>query len=116
MYLHQDKENFEQIILKINSEKGIESGIIEKDYYVSLILQELFSMVPNLIFKGGTSLSKCYKLIDRFSEDIDLTMIPEKITQGERVKVNRAIKGVSRKYDLNIEKRENIKCNLQLKK
>lgn len=113
MYLHQDKENFEQIILKINSETGIESGIIEKDYYVSLILQNLFDMVPNLIFKGGTSLSKCYKIIDRFSGDIDLTMIPEKITQGERVKVNRAIKGVCAKYDLTIANEEKIKSNLQ---
>ena len=89
MYLHQDKENFEQIILKINSETGIESGIIEKDYYVSLILQNLFDMVPNLIFKGGTSLSKCYKIIDRFSEDIDLTIIPEKMLMYGKEASNR---------------------------
>lgn len=108
MYLHQDKENFEQIILKINSETGIESGIIEKDYYVTMILQDLFNMMPNLIIKGGTSLFKCYKIIDRFSEDIDLTMIPEKITQGERINVNRAIKSVCAKYDLTVTNEKEI--------
>ena len=49
-------------------------AIIEKDYYVTLVLRELAKQVPNLLFKGGTSLSKCYKIIDRFSEDIDITL------------------------------------------
>ena len=46
-------------------------AIIEKDYYVTLVLCELAKQVPDLLFKGGTSLSKCHKIIDRFSEDID---------------------------------------------
>lgn len=46
----------------------------------------------NLLFKGGTSLSKCYKAINRFSEDIDLTLEQEVITQGQRKKVKQIIK------------------------
>ena len=46
--------------------------IVEKDYYVSLLLKKISKMNPDLVFKGGTSLSKCYGLIDRFSEDIDI--------------------------------------------
>src|ERR1700722_1662539 len=51
--------------------------IIEKDYWVVWVLKNLFSlekMRPHLTFKGGTSLSKVYGLIDRFSEDIDLSI------------------------------------------
>ncbi|MFA6312590.1 MAG: nucleotidyl transferase AbiEii/AbiGii toxin family protein [Sterolibacterium sp.] len=53
------------------------SSSIEKDFWVCWVLQHLFAM-PNLAqhltFKGGTSLSKAWRLIDRFSEDIDLTI------------------------------------------
>ena len=51
--------------------------IIEKDYWVVWVLERLFSLVKmksHLTFKGGTSLSKAYGLIDRFSEDIDLSI------------------------------------------
>ena len=51
--------------------------IIEKDFWVVWILGRLFSLEkvrPYLTFKGGTSLSKVYGLIDRFSEDIDLSI------------------------------------------
>ena len=72
--LHKDRENFEQIILKVSEDTGIDASIVEKDYYVTLFLKRIIEVIPNIIFKGGTSLSKCYKLIKRFSEDIDLNI------------------------------------------
>jgi predicted nucleotidyltransferase component of viral defense system len=60
--------------------------IIEKDYWVVWVLKGLFSlekMKPHLTFKGGTSLSKVYGLIDRFSEDIDLSIEREFFGFGE---------------------------------
>lgn len=51
--------------------------IIEKDFWVCWILKELFALPeigPHLIFKGGTSLAKVFKIIERFSEDIDISM------------------------------------------
>src|SRR5580704_9721237 len=51
--------------------------IIEKDFWVCWSLNQIFSspiLSPHVTFKGGTSLSKCYNIIDRFSEDIDLTL------------------------------------------
>ena len=51
--------------------------IIEKDFWVCWILDQIFSnplLAQNTTFKGGTSLSKCYNIIDRFSEDCDLTL------------------------------------------
>ncbi len=60
--------------------------VIEKDYWVVWVLKRLFSlekMKPYLTFKGGTSLSKVYGLIDRFSEDIDLSIEREFFGFGE---------------------------------
>lgn len=83
--LHHDKELFTQIILAVSEKMGIISSIIEKDYYVTLFLKNLVEKEPQIIFKGGTSLSKCYKLINRFSEDIDLNFECEsKPTESQR--------------------------------
>ena len=51
---------------------------VEKDFWVTVILQAVFSLpvAQHLIFKGGTSLSKAWGLISRFSEDIDLAVNP----------------------------------------
>ena len=46
----------------------------QKDYYVTVLLKLLAEKIPFIVFKGGTSLSKCHKVIRRFSEDIDLTI------------------------------------------
>ena len=63
---------------KIASEKlGYPAYVVEKDFWVTYILDTLFNRINHkhrILFKGGTSLSKCYKLIDRFSEDIDLSL------------------------------------------
>jgi hypothetical protein len=57
-----------------------QSVMLEKDFWVSWLLGLLFAdpeIGPNLVFKGGTSLSKVFSIIDRFSEDIDLCLVPE---------------------------------------
>ena len=72
--LHDDRELFSQLVLMTADRKKIAPGIIEKDYYVTLFLKEFTVLQPDMIFKGGTSLSKCLKLIKRFSEDIDITV------------------------------------------
>src|SRR6266481_6776039 len=59
---------------------------IEKDFWVTWTLDVLFNGLPaghpRLLFKGGTSLSKAYGLISRFSEDIDITVFREDIGQA----------------------------------
>lgn len=59
------------------SQRGFHPAIAEKDFWVCWVLSKLFQsdkLAPNLVFKGGTSLSKVYGLIERFSEDIDLVL------------------------------------------
>lgn len=75
MHLFEDKETFEQLIIATSAARSLSESIVEKDYYVSMLLKELSERLPELVFKGGTSLSKAYHVIDRFSEDIDLTFV-----------------------------------------
>lgn len=90
--LHHNRELFEELILRVSLESGIDAAIVEKDYYVSLLLYAIREAVPDIIFKGGTSLSKCYHVIDRFSEDIDLSIFESvKPTEGQRRKLKEGI-------------------------
>lgn len=90
--LHNNPDLFRQVVLRTAQSTGIKPAIIEKDYYVTAFLKEIVKVQPNIIFKGGTSLSKCYKLIDRFSEDIDLNIDTEKgPTEGQRKQLKESI-------------------------
>ena len=74
MALHSDKEIFKELIALAADHFGYEQSHIEKDYWVCKILKEiaLSEYKEKVFFKGGTSLSKAYGLIERFSEDLDL--------------------------------------------
>ena len=73
-YLHKDKEEFINAVNLASEYFHILPIIVEKDYYVTMILRELSERQGFVVFKGGTSLSKCHKAIKRFSEDIDITI------------------------------------------
>lgn len=93
MKLHQEKEAFEEIIIATAEEFNLLNFQVEKDYYVSCLLKKIAEVSPDVIFKGGTSLSKCYDIIDRFSEDIDLTVYFEKTMSFKtKRKKNKALK------------------------
>lgn len=93
--LHNNPDLFRQVILRAAESTGIKPAIIEKDYYVTAFLKEIVKVQPNIIFKGGTSLSKCYKLINRFSEDIDLNIDTENgPTEGQRKRLKESIVSV----------------------
>ena len=94
MKLHLNKEIFIKLINDVKEEYGIDSALIEKDYFVTLLLKQLVDNVPNLIFKGGTSLSKCHKLIDRFSEDIDVSLEEGYQSGSNRKKLKNTIKEI----------------------
>jgi predicted nucleotidyltransferase component of viral defense system len=88
MKLHQDKQTFTQAILASAEYFKIQEIFIEKDYWVTYVLKNLSQSAHKnkVVFKGGTSLSKAYRLINRFSEDIDLAIIQEKGTSGNAIK------------------------------
>lgn len=104
MRLHDDRSAFEEIISAVSLAKGLEKSQVEKDYYVSLFLSLLsLSTDPVIVFKGGTSLSKCHDVIHRFSEDIDLAILfpKEKAGDGWRKRLKEKI--VSAVSDLNMK-------------
>lgn len=102
MLLHKDREQFKAVLNAVSNELGVPVTIVEKDYYVTMILKQLAIKAPGCVFKGGTSLSKCYHAINRFSEDIDITF-SDKLSQGERQKLkNQIIAGISEYLDLTI--------------
>lgn len=74
MWIDLDKEQQIQIFEQVGNAMGLPAFVIEKDAWVCLLLKAIFKSkyADSIIFKGGTSLSKAYHLIDRFSEDIDL--------------------------------------------
>jgi len=75
-WLKLTDERKRQVLNQANNRIGLLPHSIEKDWWVTLALKAVFltKWKENLVFKGGTSLSKAWGLIERFSEDIDLAM------------------------------------------
>ena len=73
-YVDLSKELQLQVLEQTRSTEGLDQQVIEKDWWVTQVLRALFDLPysEHLSFKGGTSLSKCWGLIERFSEDIDI--------------------------------------------
>ena len=102
MYLHKNTKTFENTIKNISTKINIDPSFIEKDYYITIILKTLKDKCPNIIFKGGTSLSKCFNAINRFSEDIDISF-EEHLGESKRSNLkNNIIKSISEELDLPI--------------
>ena len=110
MYLHNDKDLFSDILSETSRKYNLPVEIIEKDYFVTVFLKQIVKAQPDIIFKGGTSLSKCFKLIERFSEDIDLNLeCEQKSTEGQRRKLKAAILGVTDELGLTLTNPDNIR-------
>ena len=88
MILHENKELYNDAILATAQQKGIPEIYIEKDYWVTLALNRIFTadIGKEAVFKGGTALSKCYNIIERFSEDIDMVILRNNTETGNQLK------------------------------
>jgi hypothetical protein len=77
-WIEQDDSKRKQLIIQTSQVTGYSPEAIEKDWYVTMALQTVFKTewAPHIVFKGGTSLSKGWGLITRFSEDVDLAIDP----------------------------------------
>ena len=67
-WLHENREEFFDAVNLAAEKYNVLPTVVEKDYYVTMILRGLSSRLDYVVFKGGTSLSKCHKVIKRFSE------------------------------------------------
>lgn len=97
MKLHTFPEEFRELITVVANEKHISESAVERDYYIVMMLKALADSpyAEQCVFKGGTSLSKCYPgSIDRFSEDIDLTFLGMDMTNKACDKAIKKIEAV----------------------
>lgn len=86
-WLDIEKERRIAILENISNQTGLSGVSVEKDWWVTMVLKALFAMsfAEHLSFKGGTSLSKCRNLIERFSEDVDIAINREYLGFGREL-------------------------------
>ncbi|PKP29596.1 MAG: hypothetical protein CVU00_14815 [Bacteroidetes bacterium HGW-Bacteroidetes-17] len=96
MILHQNQDLFRDAVRITAQQMNIPPIYVEKDYWVTYALYTIFNseIGKDTVFKGGTALSKCYELIERFSEDIDLVVLRREGETDSRLKTK--IKEVSK--------------------
>ncbi len=88
MKLHCDIKLFSDTLRAASQHLDINLEFVEKDYWITLVLGRLAKSkyVDESVFKGGTSLSKGYNLIERFSEDVDIAIFDDKGKTGNEIK------------------------------
>lgn len=98
--IHNNKEEFIIILERAAKKKEFLLTLLEKDYYLTLILSRAHELSENLIFKGGTCLNKIYYAYYRLSEDLDFSMrLPRyEATRGERRKCIQPVKDNIKKF------------------
>lgn len=106
---------WKEIIETVSREISRSEQMVEKDTIQSMFLYELSKSELPFVFKGGTSLSKAYNLIDRFSEDLDLSM-NRRPTQSERVKSKDLIISIAESLGLVLSNLDMIKSRYDYNK
>ncbi|MFA7483228.1 MAG: nucleotidyl transferase AbiEii/AbiGii toxin family protein [Vulcanimicrobiota bacterium] len=111
-FLELDRAGRREVFERAARELGRSPLVLEKDLWVCWCLERVFGsdLKPKVVFKGGTSLSKVYRVIDRFSEDIDLTV--SKLDLGftesdhdlSKTKLKQKLEAVSRVLSQHLEK------------
>lgn len=93
MRLHEDTDAFFELVQATAEAVGLPQVYVEKDYWVTKALKHLSESthVDDVIFKGGTSLSKAYHLVERFSEDIDLAVFAKNKGDAARKSLLKAV-------------------------
>jgi len=88
MNLHENIELYKDAIVATAQMKGLPEIYVEKDYWVTVALHAIFTSEVGkyAVFKGGTALSKCFSVIDRFSEDIDIVLLKDGAESGNQLK------------------------------
>ena len=98
MNLHESADVFRELIQATATDRSIPAIYVEKDYWVACVLKRLSESEyrESFVFKGGTSLSKAYGLIERFSEDIDLAIRDSHaLSNARRRTLMKAIEGAA---------------------
>lgn len=92
--LHDDRDDFLKVLGQTATQTGFTLRLLEKDYYITILLSGINKLSTNLVFKGGTALSKIYYSYYRLSEDLDFTlkMPSDSTTRAARSRAMKPIK------------------------
>lgn len=106
--IHENKDEFLRVLNSVAAQTPFQIDLLEKDYYISLLLSGISALSDGLVFKGGTCLNKIYYSYYRLSEDLDFSMkLPEQITRNVRRNVIQPIKdkiqSYTKSFDMSIE-------------
>ena len=103
----RDREaDFRALIGAASDDTGLDTAFVEKDYWVTELLRSLSRELPGdqsgtqVLFKGGTSLSKAYRIIERFSEDVDVLVRPP--AGFGKARVDRILKDLVERAELDL--------------
>lgn len=91
MYLHENQGDWSELVARAANRFNLEESFVIKDYFIYLALKSIARTDPEIVFKGGTCLSKCHHVIARFSEDIDLGLEVEHATEGQRKRMKATV-------------------------
>ncbi len=98
--IHKNKDEFVKTLERAAKKRGFLLPLLEKDYYLTLLLSQAHELAEDLVFKGGTCLNKIYYAYYRLSEDLDFSMkLPQyEATRGERRKCIQPVKDKIAKF------------------
>ena len=108
MELYKNKEAFLDAIIEASRTLKINESLLEKDYFVMFVLKELNKCIPGLLFKGGTCCSHAYHAINRFSEDIDLSLDNNHFGRRHNINANKKIVEVCDRLGFRILNRDEV--------
>jgi predicted nucleotidyltransferase component of viral defense system len=115
--IHNDIDKFSKLVDRIASQTGFYAPLMEKDYYMTILLSRINELSEDLIFKGGTCLNKIYYSYYRLSEDLDFSMrLPDyTTTRGNRRKSIQPVKdnivSFAKQFGMRVEGVENAGRN-----
>jgi len=98
--LHSNKDEFLKILERASAQTGFPLRLLEKDYYITVVLSGINELSNDLVFKGGTCFSKIYYSYYRLSEDLDFTLklSTDNATRSVRRNAIKPIKEVIRPF------------------
>lgn len=108
MELYKNGDQFRDAVIETSRYLKISESLVEKDYFVMLLLRKLTADIPGLLFKGGTCCSHAYHAIDRFSEDIDLSLDTKHFGRNHNIEANHMVIKACDELGFNIANRDKV--------
>ena len=116
MYLHENQKEWDELVARAAKRYALAEAFVIKDYFIFLALKLITQEYPEIVFKGGTCLSKCHNAVARFSEDVDLGLEVEHATEGQRKRMKLAVTRAAEKMGLAVSNLDETRSRREFNK